>query len=769
MGNPFLAKTKNRETIIEHTDKLYKNFLDLKRIYPNIENLDWYILKLACLYHDLGKMNIKFQNKLIKKLNAKSLEEGRDDIIEELKDNFYEIDEIPHGYLSAAFLPKQELKEKYSKDELRILYQSIYYHHTRDKLENHDNLMIIVKEELSNYIDEFNYEKIPKIEKLNPSFIKYVKRRIPDERDSNEVAKQYIITKGLLNKIDYSASGDIDVEIENKNLFEKTYDYLKIGGFKPNKLQEYMIAHQEHNNIIRASTGIGKTEAALFWIGNNKGFFTLPLKVSINAIYDRIVDKIKFEKENTALLHSETSLEYLKRNNNELDKEYINKTKQLSLPLTVCTLDQLIDFIFKYEGYELKLATLSYSKLVIDEIQMYSPELVAYLIVALKQITEMGGKFSIVTATLPPVFTHFIKDNVKDLKIPEPFYKEVEGKMQLRHKLNVIKEDINVEHLKKNYKDKKILVIVNTVKKAQEIYDVLQKELVENSLVKDNYINMLHSRFTKEDRGKKEDEILTMGKLENKQCGIWITTQVVEASLDIDFDLLYTELSDISGLFQRMGRVYRNRTLKDNITNIYVYVGANKFTSGIGNSDKSIIDKDIFNLSKEALINYVGSSDGKEINEVDKMNLVEKVYSVENLGNTEYYSKIKNVIDKMSDIKAFEYNKKDINLRNIENTNIIPKEVYEENKDFIQENADLINNTNKLNARIIARNNINKFVISIPTYEFKRANENGYIHDFVEISEKVEIPVMAYKYSNAKGLERPKENMKEFNEQNQFM
>ena len=65
-----------------------------------------------------------------------------------------------------------------------------------------------------------------------------------------------------------------------------------------------------------------------------------------------------------------------KKNNLEkLDNDglfmYMDKTKQLSLPLTVCTIDQLFDFVFRAPGFELKVATLSYSKVVIDEIQMY--------------------------------------------------------------------------------------------------------------------------------------------------------------------------------------------------------------------------------------------------------------------------------------------------------------------------------------------------------------------------------------------------------------
>lgn len=745
MKNLFLAKTKDQETIIKHTDELYKNYVLIKKLYPNIQNLDWDVLELACLYHDLGKMNTKFQNKLIRKLKQD------DSSLEELKDALKDIDEIPHGYLSPSFLPKDDLARIYTDDDLRILYQSIYFHHSREKLDNHDKLKVIVKEDLQKYIDEFNYNKINKIEKLYPSFIRFIKRRIPAVDDTEETVRKYIMTKGLLNKIDYAASGGIDVELENKDLLEKTMDSITKWGYKLNKLQEYMLNHRKDNSVIRASTGIGKTEAALFWIGNNKGFFTLPLRVSINAIYDRVIDKIKFDKYSVALLHSDTAAEYLKRNDDELDLEYYAMTKQLSLPLTICTLDQLVDFIFKYEGFELKLATLAYSKLVIDEIQMYAPEMVAFLIAALKYVTDMGGKFSIVTATLPPIFLYFMDKQHIEYKKPEPFYKEVDGKVQLRHKMQLLNEDININHIKENYRDKKVLVIVNTVKKAQEIYEQLKEDL------KDKVeINLFHSRFIKRDRAKKEDEIFAMGQLENSKKGIWITTQVVEASLDIDFDVLYTELSDASGLFQRMGRVYRNRDLKEDLINIYVYLGKEKLPSGIGSGDRSIIDKDIFDLSKEALINYVGKGlKARKIDEKDKMELVEKIYSLDNLKDKTYYNKIDKTLKSVIDIKEYEIDKKEVNLRNIETKTVIPKNVYDDNKKNIDENMKIILEESNLSKKLTARNLINELTLSIPNYMYESARNNGYIEENINVNKYTEIPVVNYNYDFENGLTYP--------------
>ena len=84
-------------------------------------------------------------------------------------------------------------------------------------------------------------------------------------------------------------------------------------------------------------------------------------------------------------MHSDTLSIYSKQAEDDIEEAdelefltYYTKTKQLSMPLTICTLDQIFDFVYFYKGFESKLATLSYSKVIIDEVQMYSPDSVAY-------------------------------------------------------------------------------------------------------------------------------------------------------------------------------------------------------------------------------------------------------------------------------------------------------------------------------------------------------------------------------------------------------
>ena len=97
----FLAKS-NGETISEHTQNLLTQLEILKALYPQaLTKTEWQLLQLACKYHDLGKMNNKFQDKI------KNHKRGMED------------DELPHGVLSAALIPFEKLKGLYSIDDLK--------------------------------------------------------------------------------------------------------------------------------------------------------------------------------------------------------------------------------------------------------------------------------------------------------------------------------------------------------------------------------------------------------------------------------------------------------------------------------------------------------------------------------------------------------------------------------------------------------------------------------------------------------------------------
>ena len=804
MKNEFLAKS-NGETIMEHTENLISNLKNFFIIYSEI-NVDKKLLLLACIYHDLGKINKKFQSKLSgKKQNG----------------------ELPHGLLSTSFIDSKSLSENgFDKSDIKVLSYSVALHHERDlsEIEEEDfsseiELMNIEADYFLKYLEKlqniyFDYvnknieenlkysifkienEKV-KLKKLSKKYYKlngriYSQDFILSEKETFETFQKYVMLKGLLNKIDYAASSYIPVEEKNDFLEEKMNDFLKNVLKKDNskndwnELQKFMIHNQNENVVMVAQTGYGKTEAGLLWIGNNKGFFTLPLRVAINSIFNRVKNQIVIEKlENRiGLLHSDFREIYIedikKKEKNNLEKMdndelfmYMDKTKQLSLPLTVCTIDQLFDFVFRAPGFELKVATLSYSKVVIDEIQMYSTDLLAYLIYGLKYITDFGGKFAIMTATLPGIIIDLLKKEEIKFVTTEPFIND-----KKRHNLKVLKEVINAKFIKENYKDNKILVVCNTVKKSKQMYENLK-----NLGIECKELNLLHSRFIKKDRAEKEKEISEFAnpkrfkenvkkerKLKNiSEKGIWIGTQVVEASLDLDFDILITELSDLNGLFQRMGRCYRNREILDEKYNCYVFI---EECSGI-KSSKAVIDKEIHQKSKEALINIDGL-----LTEKEKLELIDKVYSTESLKDTEYYGKlVKNIYALKNYIVEYEKTKSEVQkiFRNIASRDIIPKIIYQENKEEIEKNIEILqkktkglNEKERKNLRsekIEARREINQFKVAIPEYEFDDISPEQV--EKIEINDYETLIILDCDYSYEKGFEVKIKN-RDFFEDNTF-
>ena len=740
--NYYLAKSNPQETIQQHTDKLLKNLDILKNLYPNLF-LNWdisYMLELACLYHDIGKINISFQ---------KRVTGGKEPQI------------VPHGLYSLCFLEADDLCDKIydkylelEKDEntaeeqainfVTVVANAIAYHHERDISNEVSEIIKNNLESLREQLKEFKYDKIKisKVEEIAPDFFRIGTRLMPSKiKSQNEIFKKYILVKGLLNRIDYASSAGEEIQVERKNdfLLDKLENMLENWKKKNpqsdwNKLQKYMIKKRDKNVIAIAQTGMGKTEAGLLWIGDTKGFFILPLKTAINSIYNRVTTEIVKEKieDRVGLLHSETKDIYLKDfSNNDLEV-YYESTKQLSLPLTICTLDQIFDFVYRYKSFEPKLATLSYSKIVLDEIQMYSPDLLAYIIKGLKYITELGGKFAILTATFPEIVKDLLSSQGIEFEISENFTKP---DLNLRHNVKVIEKLIDTDFILSKFQKNKILVICNTVKEAQRVYTELKEKISDKKL-----INLFHSKFIKRDRAIKENEILKLGNKNNKDFGIWIATQVVEASLDIDFDILITELSDLSGLFQRMGRCYRNRPLLDDETNCFVFTGDEKIkNTGVG----FVVDKDIYTKSKDLILEKI---DGNLFEE-EKMKYVSELYTTENLKETKYYKKVLDTLEYLDLVSPYEKDKQEVKkeFRDITSYMIIPKNLYEENSEEINKNLEILKQENiSKKEKLTSKMKIRDLTLNIQGYELKTKNIGL---NFIELGKYEKIYILDCDYS----------------------
>ena len=734
-------KAKPNKSIIEHTNDL----LDVLEILWNLgyikEERIYELIQKACIYHDIGKINKEFQ----KRVKNKGIK-------------FDENKEVAHNVLSLYFIDESKFN---NKEDYLIVSNAVVNHH------DYCDIGLAIREKsdiIENLLEGLDHKKVKKV--------------IPAKIASISQDIDAIKIKGYLHKCDYSASSGYTAEYEN-NFLEKSLENVlnkwKLDNQDAswNELQQYCIENKNENIIAIAQTGMGKTEAGLLWISDNKGFFILPIRTAINAIYDRTKKYISSYggnlEEQLGLLHS-SSLEYLLLQSED-DKyddkdEYIDKkedkeiieyekiAKQLSLPINVSTIDQLFDFVYKYPAYELKLTTLSYSKIVIDEIQMYGPDLLAYLVYGLERIVEQGGKVAILTATLPPFVKELLSKNIK-FKIKEGGFTD----NSKRHNLKILDKRIDSNDICDKYmeneklnKSNKILVVCNSITQAQNLYEEISDILGNKNL------HILHSKFIKGQRLSKESEIIEFGKTYkdnksnelDKQSGIWISTSIVEASLDIDFDYLFTELQDLNSLFQRLGRCNRKGKKDSSENNCYIYTQIDE--RSFINGDRGYIDKDIFELSKEAISLWEG-----QISEKEKIELINKYLTMDKIKNSNYIIQYKHTYNFIKNLTPDTFKSDEVKLRNILSKDIIPSPIYHEYNGDIKELEEKLkdkslNSPENKGYKLRLQNKLKKYTVSVhPNHisNYYRALKNGLAirYDNVRVSDYEYIPVIECEYT----------------------
>lgn len=651
----------------------------------------------ACRIHDLGKVNLVFQAMICPKLAEKFHIDVR------------KTQQIPHGFLSAVTISLDEfddLSELFSDKDFGPFITAVYYHHDR---EDHYNSPAIRKYAEKYYMKQIEEYLNRKIRKLNCSNLDdllfrnnvYTGKYIPD----SNAWKEYLLIKGLLNKFDYTVSAGYEnaesaIDLHEKKLVKNIEKFLNGKELRP--AQKFMKMNRDKNLIVIAPTGSGKTEASLLWMNGEKSFYTLPLKVSSNAIYLRI--KENYEYKDVALLHSDAMAVYLREyNGNEDIGEKYERSKMLSQPLTVCTVDQLFRFVYRALGTEIFAATLKYSKLVLDEIQSYEPRVIATIIYGLKMIQEMGGKFAIITATFPPVLKYFMEQyglvEGKQYIFKDFTGKEYQVEKYPRHKVEIRHSEMNLDEIRLRGKNRKVLVICNTVSKAQKLYKKLEGENVW----------LLHSKYIRRDRAFLERKI--MGFSESGESGIWITTQIVEASLDIDFDILYTEMCTADSLLQRMGRCNRKGRYCPNEANIVVFDNRNGVSEG---KRRSVYEDKLYDRSLELLSKY----EHILFSEDKKTAYMNEVYSVDGVKETIYFENIQKDLKLFSEIHPTEYSADEAEVRDIRSVTIVPENVYVENQNLFEYGVEFLKKPNmSREARSLIKSKLENLTLSLNLYQ----------------------------------------------------
>ncbi|MEJ5284995.1 MAG: CRISPR-associated helicase Cas3' [Brevinematales bacterium] len=606
----------------------------------------------------------------------------------------------------------------------------------------------------------------------------------------NDEEKNGILDNIEIEKLKYNQIvNKIKEEIKNKltNKTEKTQD---ISLWQEEKLKDN---NCKNNLILIAPTGSGKTEFAFLWSGEEKFFYTLPLRAAVEQIYDRAT-KI-FGEDKVGLLHSDADVYLLGDDYNYERLKVYDVAKQLSYPVIVSTGDQFFPYGLRPPGYERIYATFSYSRVVIDEIQAYDPRATAIIVKFIEDIYRLGGKFLLMTATLPEYVKKEIENRIKsngekhfnELNL----YEEEKSKYQnlKKHKLSF--EDISnkkkdnkidftipdeiIKDIVSKAEDKRVLVILNTVKQAKDVYERI-KSYIENNKTQDNIkdenIILFHSQLTLNEKNKIKEEICgkkdengneIKGKFHNPKDSsdsegkILVATQVVEAAIDIDADILYTEICPMDALVQRMGRVLRrykeNFDLdKQNGTsevspNIYVLVFKEGYESGNGRVyDMELIEKTLILLTDEGndtnWEDYDNLSTEKEklkkkiipdsnpqilMSEYNKYDLVKKLYEIINPNGTylsKYYETL-SLLDAgfMSDRREEAQRM----FREIMNVSVID---ISKKTDFKNSIKNLMNQ-NDFNYTIFKKEIIAECIVSIPYYNLEKIKK-GFVTQWLD-------------------------------------
>ncbi|MCK9282004.1 MAG: CRISPR-associated helicase Cas3' [Melioribacteraceae bacterium] len=618
MAVDILAKKDPAESLIKHTENLLSIFSDLKATYngapdiTGVPNFYDHLFYSICL-HDLGKAASGFQNRWGKW-------------------------GYRHEILSACFV---DYISPLSEEEKFAVGIAIITHHKnitelREKypttINSGKERFIEKKNEL---IDSFDYIKMFLTGLIPEWSLKYNGKKVlinsfplsPDELEDTyrkytlkyynkcedgEPAfenKNYgILLKGFLTACDHSASAG------NKKILKiekPVRDLLNIRSY--HAFQEKAFRTQG-SVILKAPTGSGKTEAALLWADEKitqgkRLFYILPYTASINAMNKRFSNY--FGNDNCAMLHGKSeyfiyadllnSESISWQEAQERAKLINNLSKKLYHPIKILTPFQIIKHFFGAKGWETFYSELAQSAIVFDEIHVYNSNVTSLIMVIISKLIDLKCDIFFMSATFPAFIENYIKERIP--AINHINISEFQGDKLIyerkRHQIELLEGDI-LSHIEKIQSEidtgKNILVVCNTVKRAQEVYSLLESDVK----------ILLHSRFILRDREKIEKAINT--KLPN----LLVATQVIEVSLDIDFDTIFTEPAPIDALLQRFGRVNR-KGLKG-------IVPVRIFNIGSEN-DKYIYETALLNKTLEALKNVSLLSES----EVDK--LVNEVYS----------------------------------------------------------------------------------------------------------------------------------------------
>jgi len=422
--------------------------------------------------------------------------------------------------------------------------------------------------------------------------------------------------KGLLMAADHFASALNDkAENQAKKLFIKPdlSFYSRVNEIYPLSLMN--IKDKRKHTIVTAPTGAGKTD---FLLRRCRGrvFYTLPFQASINAMYDRIKSDLKNTDAQIFLLHAASSL---KIEDGKLEERIMQH--HIGASIKVLTPHQMASIVFGIKGYEAMTVDLQGCDIILDEIHTYSNTIQAIVLRIIEVLKALDCHIHIGTATMPKVLYNKILEllggnqNVYEVHLPVGVLATFNR--HIIHKIDAFEDTTSI--IESAIKEKqKLLIVCNQVKRSQQTYQTLREKYPNVKML------LIHSHFKRAHRQALEIQLKEIYN-EMKDACIVVSTQVVEVSLDISFDVMITECAPIDAMIQRFGRINRRRS-NDTIGKykpIYVI-------SPLKDKDALPYDPDVLERSFEVLPNDT------IMNETEIQTMLDTVYPDTRFMNIDY-------------------------------------------------------------------------------------------------------------------------------------
>jgi CRISPR-associated endonuclease/helicase Cas3 len=377
--------------------------------------------------------------------------------------------------------------------------------------------------------------------------------------------------------------------------------FVEVFGFAPNRPVQQQLVKQDAPGlrIVVVPTGDGKTEAALgHWLVNaadKQGiFFGLPTMATADAMFARVRAMFEGTDAFGALAHSRSLLNQFYA---DLDRPLGGEThddgdarlqpgrwfhgnrRAVLAPVAVGTADQLILAAVRHRHNFLRMLGAATKTVVFDEVHSYDPYMGALLERFLVWAGAWGIDTVLLSATLPTERVEAYTTAYGGTPPTEMAYPSVVTVRRDGSTATAVLDasdaarTLSLEHhtcadvvagvtelvraLRGKHPNAKIGVIVNTVSRCQSVAAALAGRTGAAPI--DGDVHVMHARFPANTRARHvTDAVDSYGKTSSNGPAVMVATQVVEQSVDLDFDVLITELCPAPSLLQRAGRLHRH-------------------------------------------------------------------------------------------------------------------------------------------------------------------------------------------------------------------